>query len=53
MPDDIVKAIQKMKKPTVDPPEKPGRANAWTARETTTPMSTIWLSVHGKKIGSW
>jgi hypothetical protein len=53
MPGNVVKAIQKLKKPTFDPLEKRTRANAWTARETTMPMSTIWPSSRGKKIGSW
>jgi hypothetical protein len=40
MPDDIVKAIQEMKRPTFDTPEKPDKSKCMDRQETMMPMSS-------------
>ncbi len=62
MPGNIVKAIQQMKRPTLDYPDKPVKnkcvdgqgtflkTNVWTAKEPLTKIYSVWQSSRGRKI---
>ena len=50
VPDDIVKAIQQMKQPTLQYPNKPTKDNTWTTKDFLTETYSIWQSSRGRKI---